>query len=183
VIIASSASWYVSHESFYLTSPSGEIGRTPKDKAQLWSQGVGSVVQELSRAGVPSVVIHSVPHFDRFDLRSCPNVLLHRPDACGVSLSRSGVEAQQRLARTAEDTAVDGVPLASAVDFTDDLCRADACRSFRGAQMLYRDGRHLSVTGALTLTDRFGDVIRGAVRAVERPVDLPRTGAALSGAP
>jgi hypothetical protein len=161
VVIASSSTWYLSDPGRYFRSPSGEIGRTPDEKARLWTQALGSVVQDLTRAEIPAVVVHTIPEFGDFDLRNCPRFLLGRAaEACGRSLTRSQVEAQQRLGRTAEEAAIRGLPLVSAVDFTADLCDGAGCHTNRGTEWLYRNGGHLSVSGALTLAGHFDDLIR-----------------------
>jgi hypothetical protein len=161
VVIASAGSKYVSHEEFSLSSPSGGIGRSPDDKARLWSAGLSSVLDDLGAAGIPSVVVHTVPQFDEFDLRNCPSLWLDRAlEACGARLSRSRVEAQQKLARDSENAAIASHPLATAVDFRDDLCNATSCSTNSRSEWLYRDGAHLSIAGAMTLSGRFGDLIQ-----------------------
>jgi peptidoglycan/LPS O-acetylase OafA/YrhL len=162
VMIASSSTYYMSDWKGDLRTPSDKIVPDSPGKARLWTQGLGSVVRTLSQADIPTMVIHTVPHFTDFDLRSCPAILLHRAEEqCSRSLLRQNVEAQQRLARTAEERAIAGVAQATGVDLTGDLCGDDVCETNLGDRWLYRDGTHLSVGGALGLSHRFADLIRG----------------------
>ncbi len=69
------------------------------------------------------------------------------------------VEENKQLSRQAEEQALNGLPLAHAIDFTNDLCSPTECAAYRNGQWLYRDGAHLSVGGALRLLPRFKEAI------------------------
>jgi hypothetical protein len=158
VIIASSSTAYVTNDGFAFRSSGGAIARTRAEKAQLWEQGLASVLHGLDEAGVPVAVVHAVPHFPNFDLRMCPS-MVRGLQSCGRSLTRQEVESQQRLTRSAEEQAIATAPNAVGVDFTDRLCTATHCATDRDGRFLYRDGNHLNVSGARTLVGEFSDLI------------------------
>ena len=77
---------------------------------------------------------------------------------------RQEVELQQQRARDAETQALTQVPGVASDDLTNDLCLAESCDSDRYVPWLYRDATHLSIDGALKLTDRFQRLIVDHVR-------------------
>jgi peptidoglycan/LPS O-acetylase OafA/YrhL len=165
VIVAMSASQVMDpHDGLYLRDPhSGEVATTPAAKAKLWEDGLARVLVRLNDAGIPTLVVHTIPnHFGPnhsfWQAETCPaiNIWAHW---CGSSLDRVSVERQQRLAREAENRAVAKVTRAASVDFTDDVCSPELCATQRNGVWMYRDATHLSVDGALMLTDRFRQLI------------------------
>jgi peptidoglycan/LPS O-acetylase OafA/YrhL len=163
VLVASSSTHYINHDEFQFRDPhTGAVAGTPEAKAKLWEDGVASVLGQLAGAGIPTVVIHTAPHpqeeVPNWGPATCPALRMFT-DSCGSSFDRATVEEQQRPARDAENSAVARVPGSASVDFTDDLCAADRCVTTRDGVWLYGDGDHLSVDGALTLADRFRDLI------------------------
>lgn len=163
VVIASSSSSYLNfRERFRFEDPyTGERATTAAETARFWEEGLSSVLRRLHEAGIPTIVVHTVPHFPAFSLHACPAYRMYLRDAaCATSLTPREVMVQQREARAAESRALVAVPSAIGVDFTDDLCNSDGCPTRRGDVWLYKDSSHLSVQGALTLTSRFDELIR-----------------------
>jgi len=160
VVIAMASSQVVTvHDELYLKDPrSGTVATTPEAKAKLWEDGLVSVLAQLADAGIPTLVIHTVPHLGNvaqdWQAETCPAFKIYT-DSCGASIDRANVEQQQQLAREAENRAIARVPGAASADFTNDLCSAESCAAERNGLWLYRDATHLSIDGALTLTDRF----------------------------
>jgi hypothetical protein len=66
-----------------------------------------------------------------------------------------------------ENAAVAAVPKTWALSFENEICGKASCSSMRDGVVQYRDSQHLSVAGALMLTDAFYRAI--ALRAVPRP--------------
>ena len=64
----------------------------------------------------------------------------------------------------AERAAVAAVPGTSAASFESAFCDRHTCWSTRAGEGLYRDPTHLSVAGALLLTDRFTRLIAAYAR-------------------
>ena len=76
------------------------------------------------------------------------------PPPCGSSPKSSSTwPAASRAA------AIAAVSNMSALDFEETLCGRDRCSTSRGDTILYRDGEHLSVDGALLLADGFYQAI------------------------
>jgi hypothetical protein len=125
------------------------------------------VLGQLNRAGIPVVVVHPIPRLAISPERCAVISILS--NACGSSTARTDAERELRLAIGAEQAAVAHASLASTLDLDRNLCGPTRCASMRHGVLLYRDGEHLSVQGALTLTDRFARAIRS--RARPRTVD------------
>jgi hypothetical protein len=166
VVVASSSTEYL-HAGNGVTfrDRAGRVAKTEQEKARMWRDGLASALHTLDEAGVPVLVVHTVPHFSDFDLRLCPVFRLYRdPGTCGRSITRAEVAGQQRLAASAESAAVAGARRATAIDLTDDLCTPTDCSTYRSGQWIYRDGAHITVGAALKLTGRFTKAIETLVR-------------------
>jgi hypothetical protein len=150
-----------------LTDPrSGQTSKTLDDRLKIYEDGLTSVLQQLAAANIPTVVVHTIPDLGNdgsWIAATCPSLRIYL-GSCDASISRPAVEDQQRFAREAEDQAVAQVPLASAVDFTQEICSPDRCSAERDGVWMYRDATHLSVQGALSLTDEFRTLIADHVR-------------------
>jgi hypothetical protein len=135
------------------------------EKARIYGAALRRYVLALHRAGVPVLVVDPVPRIPvpHGDLSGCAVVLV-LAERCSGSVSLARVRSQLRVARAADREAVRGIADAHVADFTRLLCAADVCASDRGKLAVYRDTSHLSVAGALTLTDRFAALIRADAR-------------------
>jgi SGNH domain (fused to AT3 domains) len=81
---------------------------------------------------------------------------------CTGRIARADADRERGLAIAAERAAADAAANASVVDLDDDLCGATQCSGVRGRTWTYRDIDHLSVAGALLLTDRFERLLESA---------------------
>jgi hypothetical protein len=162
VIIANSSSGYVQSDNYRLAEgESGSLESSRHGKARVFRRALERVLRLLERDGIPAVVIHVIPHFQSFDPRTCPAVvLLLDTDGCARGISRRRVDADRRLAIDAERQAVERAVGVTAVDLVDDICGPRRCLTRRDGLWLYRDRSHLSVHGALTLADRFTEIVR-----------------------
>ncbi len=113
------------------------------------------------------LVVHPVPELP-IDPQGCAVVLVLRQAACGAALLRSVVDRERRQALAAEERAIAGLPRVAALDFVDHLCDATTCSPVRDGLLMLRDSRHLSVAGALTLTEE----LEAAILAHARRRDL-----------
>jgi peptidoglycan/LPS O-acetylase OafA/YrhL len=175
VIVAMSSTQYMNDRDDSLDlrdARSGEVARTPEAKSRVYEGGLARVFRELTDAGIPVLIVHTVPQFgdlaEDWSTLACPAVRI-LTNTCGTSMSRAEAEQRQVRAREAEKRAVARVPGVATVDFTDDLCSETACVTDRDGRWFYRDATHLSVDGALTLADRFRTLIREHARP-GRPV-------------
>jgi hypothetical protein len=103
------------------------------------------------------VLVHPVPVLPLPE--GCAIVRILAGSCIEASLARSVVDRERRRTVRAEARAVAQTPTTSAVDFENELCGRRVCSTVRGSTILYSDSSHLSVDGALTLTDLFGRVI------------------------
>ena len=162
VIAASTPTYLANQTTFH--EPDGAVATTPVAKAAAWQRGLSRTLTQLDDAGVPTLVVHAVPQWLTWDPTGCAAIRVQLdPASCGVTQSRTEVAEFRRGALAAEEQAAKGVPSASTVDFIDALCAPTSCSTNRGNVWLYRDGRHLSVPGSLTLTGDFEEAMRTAL--------------------
>ncbi len=146
---------------FYLQNPADGLGFIDRGgltfsnsgKARVWRQSLRATLQRLSAAGVPVLIVHPIPVLP-LDAATCAvvRVLLGQ---CSSSLPRSSVDRWLRLAVKTEDAGAAGIKGVSILDFENQLCQKHSCKTVKNGVSLYRDSRHLSVDGALTLTGSF----------------------------
>jgi peptidoglycan/LPS O-acetylase OafA/YrhL len=143
--------------------PGRPMAGSPAGNSGLWRSGLTAVLQQLNEAGIPVLVVSSVPK-TTLDPTACA-VLLVVMRSCRTTTERSRVDAHLRASRFVQATAIAAASDSRALDLEAAFCTSMMCSSMRGGKLLYRDGDHLSVAGALSLTDRFYE----AIRAVARP--------------
>jgi hypothetical protein len=141
-------------------------GRTPfttatRVKERLYRRALHDELLQLSRRGIPVLVIHPVPQL-AVDQPSCAPVLFVFGGCTGDS-SRAAVDAELSHAVEAERRAAQGVPGVSLLSFEPEVCDPRRCSAQQHVPM-YRNVDHLSVVGALTLTERFVEAIRASAR-------------------
>ena len=83
VIVANSSTEYIENDGLTLTNPdTGVTAATPAAKAQLWGPGLEAVLKPLD---VPTVLIHSIPHFGEWPWdwgpQTCPAIRMYT-DSC-----------------------------------------------------------------------------------------------------
>jgi hypothetical protein len=145
----------------------------PAAKARLYAAALRRYLLRLDAAGIPTLVVDPIPRMTVLhgDADACA-VILVLADACSGRIERSDATLALGGARAADRVAARGIAHAFTTDFMDDLCDARSCAGNAHGRNLYRDTSHLSVSGALTLTDRFSALIlayaRGAHRATPR---------------
>jgi peptidoglycan/LPS O-acetylase OafA/YrhL len=161
VVIASDSTAYVNGDQFSMRDAANTaVAESSEDKARIWGLGLERVVRQLDEAGVPTVIVHTIPQFPDNRFMECPPVRVFGDEAsCAASSSRQAIEAQQRATREAELAAVGGIASSRTIDVTDDLCTETQCVTFADGKWLYRDGAHLTVEHSKTLTDRFAELI------------------------
>ncbi len=159
-IIAASTPTYLANQTTF-HEPSGAVATTAAAKAAAWQRGLGRTLNQLDEAGIPTLVVHAVPQWLTWDPIGCAAIRVQLdPASCGVTQSRTEVAEFRRRALAAEERATQEATSASTVDFIDAICAPTTCATNRGNRWLYRDGRHLSVPGSLTLTTAFEAAMR-----------------------
>jgi peptidoglycan/LPS O-acetylase OafA/YrhL len=149
----------------------GQVAFDAPRKARLWEQGLAAVLQPLSRAGIPVLLVRPVPAMPSLP-SGCAvlRVLVH---ACAGSVTRRKVAATRRVAIAAENQAAGSGSTIVFADFENDFCGATTCSSVRHATILYRDLDHLTVAGALTLTHAFYREITAHARYATSAAQFP----------
>jgi peptidoglycan/LPS O-acetylase OafA/YrhL len=163
VVLAARTDKYLEDSSVGLAATGGPMTHDPTAKARLWERALTAMLQRFDAAGVPVLLVHPVPSVPPMPEQCAVlRILLER---CGSSASRGA--ADERLARAIriEREAVTSTPSARALDLTDVLCPDRLCVSSRAGIPVYRDAQHLSVDGALELTDLFSREIRTHARS------------------
>ena len=143
---------------FYLQNPAdglGVVGKggltfDDKAKARLWRRTLGAELSALNKARVPVLLFNPVPVLPT-DPSTCAVVRV-LTGTCSGSLSRSSVDRWLSLAIKTERGAAATAPKTWVLNFENQLCGKNRCSTARGGITLYRDSRHLSVDGALSLT-------------------------------
>jgi peptidoglycan/LPS O-acetylase OafA/YrhL len=153
VIAAARSPLYIEDSAPTLEDAHGRVARSPDEKARLWQLGLEEIIRRLSSEGIPLVLVHPVPEFPKA-AQSCTTIRI-LTNGCSTAVSRE--EARSRLARAkaAEQAALAVSPRAWALDFEHAVCEGDRCSTSRDGTILYRDGSHLSVDGAIRLADEF----------------------------
>ncbi len=166
VMLAASGPLYLISRTAFRDPTFGSNTTTPDGKAQLWSKGLARVLHQLTDAKIPTMLIRTVPQWETWDARSCAEARAYlAPQSCGADQTRAESTAFRRQNVAADDRALRTEPAVAALDFTDTLCSPKRCATNRHNLWLYKDGRHLSVPGALTLTGRFRAAIRAHARS------------------
>jgi hypothetical protein len=163
VIIAARTDTYIENTRAVLRSTSGHLTKSPAEKTRLWQQGLRSTLTRLNAAGIPVIVIHPIPPFPHAPQECIALSIL--TSGCSTTVSRVATDRRLLRARRAESVALGGETLSSSLEFENDLCTAQRCSTGRSGVILYRDGNHLSIAGALTLTNRFYRAIRAHARS------------------
>ena len=153
VILATRTDIYLQTTNWALGVPGdGALTHDTSAKARLWRRALRSILLRLNGAGVPVLLIHPIPVLP-IDPDTCAIVRVLLGE-CSSSLPRSSVNRWLRLAIQTENAAA-GAKRTWLLDFENQLCGKNRCTTVKNGVSLYRDSRHLSVDGALTLTPSF----------------------------
>jgi len=147
----------------YIEEPSTTLGSTPDsvpvhgpvDKARVWSAGLSSVLASLT-ASAPVLLVHPIPRFRTWTLDSCAAYKVwFDPLSCAGTTTRNEVDSWRQRAVQSELSAAALNPRVATLELADILCPDATCRVLKDGVWIFRDGAHLSVPGALTLTGVF----------------------------
>ncbi|MGD0167508.1 MAG: acyltransferase family protein [Gaiellaceae bacterium] len=164
VILAARTDAYLQGSDFSLGKVgSGALTNDTQAKVRLWQSALTSVLRRLNKAGVPVLLVHPIP------------VLPNAPNGCAVgriligectsTVPRKTVDSWLALSRRVENASIARAPATWALDFEKEICGESTCSTLRDGVVQYRDYRHLSIAGALMLTDSFyGAIVAHAVQ-------------------
>jgi peptidoglycan/LPS O-acetylase OafA/YrhL len=163
VIIAARTDSYIEGGTVGLALPGDSAATTvPEAKAALWTRGVRTEAAQLNRAGIPVAVVHPLPAMP-VEPAACA-VVLALTGACSGAVPRDVARKRLRRSVLSERLAVTRLASAHAVSLVNAICGRERCASQRSGEMMYRDGKHLSVRGSLQLTPWFSSLIEGFAR-------------------
>jgi len=107
-------------------------------------------------ASAPVLLVHPIPRFRTWTLASCAAYKVwFDPKSCAGTTTRVEVDAWRQRAVQSEMSAVALNPRAATLELADVLCPEATCRVLKDGVWIFRDGAHLSVPGALTLSGLF----------------------------
>ncbi|MER7455962.1 acyltransferase family protein [Micromonospora sp. NPDC126480] len=134
-------------------------GRTPAPGPATADAQTAALVDtwsELTRAGLPLVVIRDTPAFNT-DMAECVSANRERLTACARPRQRAlaGGLPQERAAAALPDVHL--------VDLNDAICPAEQCAAVIDGVLVYRDGHHLTATYARSLAPRLHASLRQRV--------------------
>lgn len=168
VVLSASTAIYLGTDGVQFRDPAtGEVATSGAEKARMWQRGLGRVVRQLAEAGVATVVVHPVAQWKTWDSRDCAAVWVYfAPGRCGTTQTRRDAQRFRATAMRVERGALATDPRAVGVDPLPHVCHGATCATNFGNRWLYRDGRHLSVRGSMTLVDFFRQALSTAVARV-----------------
>ncbi len=124
-----------------------------RSRAEASGQGLASTIHTLQSAGIPVILLQTLPHLD-WDPIQCSLIaeLASTSGCAGEPLSVAGIDDTAVVGRelVADVAAASELDL---VDLTSAVCPDDLCSALRGDQWVYRDGGHISVPTARGLTE------------------------------
>lgn len=150
VVISNRSAGYVHPERGWLTvvDDRGRRARTAEEAVAFWRSGLEDVVARLREAGIPVLIVASVPEMPRSaDQRS---IFAQAFGGRSIGVSLAEVVADRRSAYEAERAVTAGDPAATVFDPLPALCN-EVCASAVDGTIHYQDATHLSVDGALLL--------------------------------
>jgi hypothetical protein len=145
-----------------LGRPRGPTTTDSHRRAQVWRTGLTSALSRLNRADIPVLLVSPVPEVAS-SATACA-VLLVLERSCAGTVARASVDDRLRSSLDVEAAAVTAAPRSYDLDLEDAFCSPSRCFGLRRGTLLYRDSDHLSVGGALLLTDRFYKAIVAIAR-------------------
>lgn len=161
VILATSSADYLSNPMVRLGLPPEPTVSSPSARAKIYEAALRSFASTLSSDQVPLLIVHPMPHFPDFDLRSCPTFqVVADYGSCSRGMTKTTADEQVREAFDAENRAAVGIEGVGLLDLRGEYCDPLQCRTYRDGIYLFRDGSHISVDFSQELTPRFVSALR-----------------------
>ena len=167
-VVVSSSLGYTILDYVTLVNPATQRrGRDPESKTEVYLDGLGSLVQELSEVGHRVTVVLPPPGFPRtvmgpdawFPSQCTTLRALSDTPACGQTRSMSEVREETELLFEAIIKTVNDAG-GKVVDPQSAICEEDTCATNRGNEWLYIDGSHISVGLSEDLSGFIGEALR-----------------------
>ena len=139
----------------------GSRAETVEEAAELYQRALEPVVSDLTAAGIPVVVVAAVPEMTGYTERT--SLFADALGSQAFERSRDQAVEERAPALAVEQDLVQRYPGTSIYDPIPALCGDDVCSTDRDGQPVYQDETHLSVPGALLLTDGLEQALSAAL--------------------
>lgn len=164
VVVADRNAWYIEERDKVLATTPASADRTsdPSQKARLWQKGLEGVLDPLVKRSVPVLFVDSIPEHPGWALAAC-SALSIRDHSCRRADTRANVEKRRARALGAGRAALKNFPGIAEVDLANAICHNRTCPTFAHGTWIYADAGHLTVAGALSVTQPLERAIRNAL--------------------
>ena len=161
VVISNAIDGYLEDDGFAFIDARGRHARTPEAKAAAWTEALTATTDRLRGAGIAVVVVQPIPKFPGWDPHACATLrVLLDERSCSTSKPQAAArERQSRSIRAQRAVARRASPGLALVEPFDDLCPDDPCTARHDGTWWWQDGNHVSIAGALSVTDLFEDAL------------------------
>jgi hypothetical protein len=159
VVIANRSGGYVRPGKDWRTvaRDDGRRAESVEEAADLYRRGLEPVVSALDEAGIPVLVVQAVPEMTGYTDQT--SILGDFLGASAFEVEREAAIRDRQPAAEVEESLAGRYPALSLFDPIPALCDEQACSTERDGEPVYQDETHLSVPGALLLTDGLTEAI------------------------
>ncbi len=163
VVIANRSGGYVRPGTGWRTVARDDGGRADSqdEAADLYRAGLEPVVERLTRAGIPVVIMAAVPEMTGFTDRT--SLLSSAFGSQAFEIERDEAEEYRSPALEVERELAAKYPGAVVHDPVPALCPDDVCSTERDGSPVYQDETHLAVPGSLLLAAGLEDTLSRVV--------------------
>ena len=139
----------------------GSRAESVEEAADLYRRGLEPVVRDLTSAGIPVVIVAAVPEMTGYTDRT--SLFADALGSQAFERARDEAVDERAPALAVEQDLAAQYPGTSIYDPIPDLCSDVICSTDRDGQPVYQDETHLSVPGALLLTDGLEQAVSAAL--------------------
>lgn len=172
VVIANRSTGYTNPGSWRTMAGPNGVATTQAGAVALYEQGLASVAEELTNAGIGLVIIQNIPEPPQIALEAS---ILRRvmPTDTQGTFDPSETIAQRDSAATSEETVAETYPGTVLLDPSATFCESGRCKLTTSGGPVFLDPWHLSRGGALLLVPPITDAIRQAKAVVQSVKQFP----------
>jgi hypothetical protein len=165
VVISNRSAGYVHPEWKWRTAATdgGGMAASVKDAAALWRKGLEPIVSQLSRAGIPVVIVGAVPEMHGYT--NGTSVMTQAFGNRDFDVPRDEVTLDRQPSIDVEEALSAKYPGTVVFDPFPHLCDDTTCWAVKDDTIYYQDDTHLSVDGAKRLTDGISESLRQVLAA------------------
>jgi hypothetical protein len=124
-----------------LGNADGHVG-AKRLSLQQWKDGIRATVALFDQAGIPTLSLHDTPGMYMDPIKCLSQAASRKFAVESCATARTGAVHNEVFQATR--AAIDGLPLASALDLSDYICDEDVCPAVRNGIIVYHDGGHIA---------------------------------------